>query len=104
METATQPHPGVTTDPDGEVWWNLSALAEALCCAPRTARRWTCRIGFPQAYRFGPGVLRWKAAEVRAWRDAQRTEQRMATASEWRPTTPAATRKAASGPRPRKVS
>lgn len=106
METTDELRPGVSVDPDGEVWWDATALAAALCCTERTARRWATRPGFPAAFRFGPGVVRWRAAEVRTWRERQQAEVRLATPKEWSPSpAPAPARgKGKAGPRPRRAA
>lgn len=85
MAQTMTPPPGVHTDPDGTDWWTVEALASALCCSPRTARRWTRRAGFPPAYRLGAGIVRWKADDVRTWRESQRQSETLATPAEWTP-------------------
>jgi predicted DNA-binding transcriptional regulator AlpA len=81
----TNMHPGVTVDPDGETWWNTTAVASALCCSKRTARRWSRTASFPPAFEFSPRVVRWRASEVRAWRDARRRTSTLTTAGTWQP-------------------
>lgn len=99
MDTLTSTPRGVHTDPDGVEWWTLEAVAAALCCSTRTARRWTRRAGFPPAYRLGPSTVRWRADDVRAWREDQRRSEALATPAEWRPAERATARHGRRGPR-----
>jgi len=106
MDTLNSLPPEVSIDPDGEVWWDATALAAALCCCERTARERAKRPGFPAAYDLGDNIVRWRAEQVREWRERQRREVRLATPREWQPS-PAPTPvrgKGKAGPRPRRAA
>ena len=85
MNTTTQAQQGVTTTPDGDTFWDVHAVAGALCCSASTARRWSRRSGFPPAYEFGPGIIRWRADEVTAWRQGRQRPDAMAGPADWTP-------------------
>jgi predicted DNA-binding transcriptional regulator AlpA len=98
MRSKTDAAPGVHVDPDGVHWWTIEAVASGLLCSPRTARRLTRRAGFPSGYRIG-SLLRWRADDVRTWRDAQRTSEVLPTPADWTPAHTPDGRKGRRGPR-----
>jgi hypothetical protein len=92
MDSTQTSRPGVHIDPDGVEWWTLAAVSSALGCSLRTARRKSTRPGFPATYKYGDGLLRWRADEVRAWREEQRHSPDLPTPTDWTPRRVPATR------------
>jgi predicted DNA-binding transcriptional regulator AlpA len=99
MATGNDPNNGVTIDPDGIEWWSLTALAAALCTSTKNASRWARREGFPQAYQFGPGTIRWRAEAIRSWREEQLRPGPLASPANWQPTRTGAAKGRNRGPR-----
>lgn len=99
MDTPTA-NTGVHITPDGRTFWNVAAVAAALCVSEASIRRWARRAGFPRAYKIGTRHL-WDATEIIAWRDSRQTAEPLATPTEWRPERPLA---GATGPRRRSAA
>lgn len=92
---------GVTIDPDGIEWWALTAVAAALCMTTKTARCRSKQAGFPAAYEFGPGTIRWRAEDVRRWREEQVRPAPLAGPGGWQPSRVSARKGHGRGPRPK---